>query len=405
MSKYLNITAEPRKDETITAKIYHSYSPFVESYNVNDTVRICIQSQDLVLLPCESYLYIEGTYYENNIVMPQVRLASNCVAFMFDEIRYELNGVEIDHCRNVGITTAMKNYVSLTEHESDSLLNAGWSVINDRSIRNPSGEINFCVPLNKLFGFAEVYKKIIPNVKHELILTRSKTDDNAIIWDKAAANYKFQLKKIQWKMPHITLSDNERLILYKIIKSSNPISMAFRSWDLYEYPNLPRTTNHVWRIKTSNQLEKPRFIIFAFQTNRLNNAKESPANFDTCNLVNFKVFLNSETYPYENLNISFNKNRYADLFYMYSKFQESYYGTNIPEPLLSLYEFKEFAPMIVIDCSHQNEIIKSGPVDVKVEFQTEVNGINDNTSAFCLILHDRIVEYTPLSGEVVKKIA
>jgi len=32
---------------------------------------------------------------------------------MFDEIRYELNDVEIDH-RNVGIISIIKNYVSMT---------------------------------------------------------------------------------------------------------------------------------------------------------------------------------------------------------------------------------------------------------------------------------------------------
>jgi len=32
---------------------------------------------------------------------------------MFHEIRYELNGVDIDRNRNVGITSIIKNYVSL----------------------------------------------------------------------------------------------------------------------------------------------------------------------------------------------------------------------------------------------------------------------------------------------------
>jgi len=31
---------------------------------------------------------------------------------MFDEIPYELNGVEIDRNRNVGIINSIKNYVS-----------------------------------------------------------------------------------------------------------------------------------------------------------------------------------------------------------------------------------------------------------------------------------------------------
>jgi len=38
-------------------------------------------------------------------------LGSNCVAFMFDEMRYKLNGVEIDRNRNIRITSIIKNYI------------------------------------------------------------------------------------------------------------------------------------------------------------------------------------------------------------------------------------------------------------------------------------------------------
>jgi len=44
-----------------------------------------------------------------------VSLGNNCVAFIFDEIRYELNGVEIDRNRNVGITSTLKNYVTVIQ--------------------------------------------------------------------------------------------------------------------------------------------------------------------------------------------------------------------------------------------------------------------------------------------------
>lgn len=85
---------------------------------------------------------------------------------------------------------------------------------------------------------------------------------------------------------------------------------------------------------------------------------------------------------------------------MYANFQQSYYGQD-PKPLLDTTEFLLYAPIAVIDCSHQNESIKTGPVDVKLEFNTSAN-IPAATSAYCLILHDRIVEYSPLTSEVKK---
>jgi len=62
---------------------------------------------------------------------------------MFDEIRYELDGVEIDRNRNVGITSMLKNYVTKSSERSVITNNAGWDPWNP-----PNGYFNFCVPLN-----------------------------------------------------------------------------------------------------------------------------------------------------------------------------------------------------------------------------------------------------------------
>jgi len=44
---------------------------------------------------------------------------------MFDEIRYELDGVEIDRNRNVGVTSTLKNYVTMSSERSVIARNAG----------------------------------------------------------------------------------------------------------------------------------------------------------------------------------------------------------------------------------------------------------------------------------------
>ena len=61
-----------------------------------------------------SILYIEEKLMKNILVQDatNVALGNNCVTFIFDEIQYELNGLEIDHNINVSITSTLKNYVS-----------------------------------------------------------------------------------------------------------------------------------------------------------------------------------------------------------------------------------------------------------------------------------------------------
>ena len=113
-----------------------------------------------------------------------------------------------------------------------------------------------------------------------------------------------------------------------------------------------------------------------------------------------KLFLNNQGYLYGNLNLNVNRNQYAVLYEMHTNFQANYYGKE-PQPLLSKREFINFAPLAVIDCSKQNESLKYGPVDVRLEFEASKN-FPAQTSAYCLILHDRLVEYKPISGEVKK---
>ena len=105
-------------------------------------------------------------------------LGNNCVAFIFDEIRYELNGVEID--RNVGITSTLKNYVTVSSDRSVILRNAGWDALT-----TAAGYFNFCVPLYILLGFCEDYKRVVINARHELILIRARNDNNCLMGDPA----------------------------------------------------------------------------------------------------------------------------------------------------------------------------------------------------------------------------
>lgn len=398
MSEILNIAQSVDYDDSITKIEYHNYSPFINKFDNNDEIRISIQHQDLYVLPSESLIYIEGKLAKTSDGKPSAnsRLTNNAVAFLFEEIRYELNGVEIDRNKNVGLTSTIKNKVSLNENEGRMLANAGW-ILGNKTL-NAEGSFNYCIPLKNLLGFAEDYKKIVVNAKHELILIRSRTDLNAVYSEDDDCS--ISISKIIWRIPHVTAANPEKLSLLEIVAANKAIQMAFRSWDLYEYPSVPQTTHHTWAVRTVNQLEKPRYVIFVLQTDRKNAKGKDGSRFDHCNLSDFKVHLNSEMYPYNNLNIKYTSDQYALVYDMYCKFQQSYYNRGC-EPLLTLDQFKTFGAMIVVDCSRQNEAVKTGPVDIKLEFKTSVN-IPANTSAYCLLIHDRIVQYNPLTSEVQK---
>lgn len=223
-----------------------------------------------------------------------------------------------------------------------------------------------------ILGFAEDYRKIVVNMRHELILTRSNSDFNAIL-QTGDKEHKIKIEKLEWLMPHLVLADTRKIKLLKFIEKDTPITMGFRSWDLYEYPTLPTTSKHVWTVKTSNQLEKPRYVILGFQTGRNCQPGKDASHFDHCKITNVKLFLNSESYPHGNMNIDVDQNKYSILYEMFTNFQLSYYEKEYVESVLTRKEFLEKAPVIVLDCSRQNETIKYGPVDVRLEFESKEN--------------------------------
>lgn len=397
----LKVKCNPVSDTSITSMQYHAYNPYTTTFNNNDEVRISIQQQDLYLLPHESFIYIEGTVARITDVAEDVvaPLWNGCQAyFMFDDIRYEMNGIEIDRCKNVGITSTMKGLVSHQRKNRESLKLSSFG-----AHQATTNNFSYCIPLSHILGFAEDYKKIILNMKHELILVRSRNDLNCFL----GANNALQLTvtKIQWRMPHVKVDDYTKLQLLKHIDDKHSIHMSFRNWDLYEYPTLPETQKNIWAIKTANNLQKPRYIIFGMQTNRNGVINQDSTVFDHNDMRQVKLYLNSECYPYEDSTADFPEHLTALLYHAYSKFQESYYHdrSETSDPYLPINVFDTGCSLIVFDCSRQNESIKNSMIDIRLEIETRAN-IPANTRAYCLIIHDNVISYNPFTSIVSKNI-
>lgn len=401
-SSILNVTDGVYSDDSIENLEFHSYQPYASTtLNKSDEIRIPITDQNILPFLHSSFLDIEGKLLNNDTASETLFFINNGIAFLFDSIRLEANGVTVDFVRNVGLTSLLKGYCSFNESDGKRLEIAGWSPSEHPKtiVDKTTGNFNVCIPLRTWMGFFEDFRKVLLRARLELVLMRSNTDLNATITNEATDEPTVQLNRITWRVPHVSVSDQEKLRLLKVIDSNQFLNIAFRSWELQEYPLLPETDKHTWAVKTSSQLEKPRFVIFGFQTDRKNSKGRDMSLFDPCDLTNIKVFLNSQMYPYDNLNLNFTTKHYAVLYEMYAAFQQAYYYSSQAPCLIPNDFFNHNGPFVVIDCSHQNETLKSGVVDLRIEFETNQK-IPAKTSAYCLILHDRLIRYSPLTGEV-----
>ncbi|XP_020297293.1 uncharacterized protein LOC109861865 [Pseudomyrmex gracilis] len=242
-----------------------------------------------------------------------------------------------------------------------AMKNAGLDITQHTDV---DSYFSFCVPLSMLLGFCEDYKHTIINARHELILIRSRNDKNCITAisqvDRDALNGNIELFKVQWRMPHVVSNDVTKLLLLRTLESGRYLTMSFRSWDLYEFLLLQSTTKHSWAVKTATQLEKPRYVIFALQTARRNDMSADVTQFDHCQLTNVKLYLNSEFYPYDDLHLNFDRKKYAVLYHMYTHFRKAYYGCGVV-PFLTISNYLQCGPLVVIDCSRKNEAKKVQP--------------------------------------------
>lgn len=406
MADLLNITTRPHNEVAVEDYEYHNYQSQIPGpVNANDELRIAIQDLDAYTAPCNSYLYLEGKLKNSTgTAATKLRFINNAIAYLFREIRYELNGIVIDSVRNVGIVTTIKNYLSFNRSESIALENAGWFPLRgekDKILVDANGLFSVCIPLKLWLGFFEDFNKIIVNAKQELVLIRSSSDIDAVIGDDETETPFVDIQKLLWKVPHVVVNMHEQLRLNRLAHKNVDIPINFRSWELIEYPSLQETSRHTWPIKTTTKVETARHVAIVFSEDRKDKLTKDMSQFDHCELRNLTVFLNSKRYPYHDLYLDWDNNKYSTLYEMFSNFQESYYHNRANMPIFNPQEFKTKAPIVHINCSRQQEAIQSGSVVLRVEFETN-KPINKNTTAYCLIFHEKHFSYNPLS-KIVKQ--
>jgi len=102
------------------------------------------------------------------------------------------------------------------------------------------------------------------------------------------------------------------------------------------------------------------------------------------------------------MNLDFDKNRWSILYDTNARFCKNYYGYDYLEPNQTVMNFRQNDPFVIIDCFRQNESIKSITVEVRTELDCKEN-VSMNTTTYSFIIHDRVVQYNPLTN-VVRKI-
>ena len=128
-------------------------------------------------------------------------------------------------------------------------------------------------------------------------------------------------------MPHVVLSDESQLSLFKDISNKVSLYIPYLNRQCERLSILQNSRDLDWKLNISAGSERPRYIFLCFQEAKDNNQKVNSSNFDHLQVTNAYVQLNSERYPEENQNINFNKNHFVKPYKMAADFHKIF-GNN-----------------------------------------------------------------------------
>jgi hypothetical protein len=283
---YLELENSFEYDDSIEEFQYAVYDPQKGTQlNANgQTITIEIKNEDSWALPCKSFLYVEGQLLDSVTDQPYapnslVALQNNAIMYLFSEVRYHINGKDVESFQYPGQTTTID--ALLTKNDSFNGLDQCWSLDSGNGTPETLGEIAnlvagdipgntaaniltalqttvsritdglisqnkgfeerrnytsstatigsfaFKIPLEFIFNFCKHYRKLMYGCKHSLIFLRQ-LDTQAIIRKTAGTNPgKVNITNMQWHMAFVTPSLEQQVILNNYIK--NKISFHYVS--------------------------------------------------------------------------------------------------------------------------------------------------------------------------------
>ena len=425
MNSILDIKQGLEEDESIVNyQLYQFYPESGTQLNNPGNITITVNNSDNFYHPAQSWLEFEGqlvkktdgaVYTKDNLIS----FVNYGILYLFDLLKYTLNNAPVETVFNPGLVANIMGLATFPDNFKQGMIE-GWRPdetvdIADTNLGfkarrayvlvsepDPIGSFRFSVPLKRIFGFADDYGKVIYGFIHNLILTRSCTDDNALChtpWKTSThqsgevAAGKVVLKNLRWMLPRVTPSDVAKFSLLKQIKDEVVLNCGFRMRQ-HISKSVPATPTFTWRLGVRSSPEQPRYIFLCFQTDKSENQSKLNTVYDNVDLTSAHVLLNNDRYPMNDFETSFKKHHFDNVYNDFIDFRKKFYGI---DPIISStgvgpMEYKTMYPIFCFDVSKQSERLKSGVTDITLHCRFGAN-VTTGTVAHVLIISDRKLKF------------
>ena len=425
VNSILDITAALDEDESIVSWNIFEINPVSGAqYNNPGNITVTVNNSDDFYHSGYSWLEFEGQLRKDtmdNYQAADIISFVNCgILFLFDQMKYCLNSTAIDTAFNPGFIANVFGLATCPDNYKPGLLEC-WAPDTNLDIAdtnlgfrdrralilvsepNPMGTFRFSVPLRRIFGFADDYGKVMYGFSHNIILTRSSTDNNALVhtpWhdhhqrvDPEIRAGKVILRNIRWMLPRITPSTIVKLSLMKQIKDQKTLECGFR---MRQHMSLavPEANTFTWRLGVRSCSERPRFIFLAFQSDKMEDQSCNNAVYDHCLLTSAHVLLNNDRYPLNDFTTDFTRNYFSYFYNEFISFKKKFYGIDsaVSSVCVGPLDFKQRFPIFCFDVSKQSERLKSGVTDITLKCRFGAN-VPAATVAHVMMISDRKLKF------------
>jgi hypothetical protein len=415
----LEITEDVVEDTSIVSFETFEFLP-VSGTNLNSAgqVRIRVENSDNFYYPAGSWLSFTGhiangaNRYDK---AKKITMVNNALMYLWDCIKYELNGTEIESLYHPGYATTIAGLVKYPEsYNSGPGLNSGWTLdtgagtIADKNkgwnkrhawffSSTPVGDFRICIRLDHIFGFALDYNRVLYGLTHTLTLVRNSTSNDALYRSAVAADAvtdgTISFDQIAWCLPRVTPSDVAKFNFLKLIEDKITVPISFRQHQCLR-ATVEENNYFTYRLGVRSSTERPRWIIVGFQTDRSNDQTKNNSLFDHCNLTNAYVLVNNSRYPMIDLNLDFTKNRFENMYVYYLNFMKQYFDIDpiVNSPAVDPVSFKTLHPLYVFNLSYQSERMKDSVLDITFKAFFSAN-VPKDTVAYILMLSERQLRF------------
>ena len=330
-----------------------------------------------------------------------IRMTNNAFAFVFKEARLgTTSGSDLEHNKFVGqISTIIR---SLTSRDGDLLsqfdnINEKVALNNDGTqndvdtsviIQNTSlkemftdnhnivgqevnrGKIKGQLPLEHIFGFCRMFKKITKNLGFHLTFRTANLQDiiYTILTDKEADQVKVTINSFYLFVPFLIPSTETQLMFKDSIQNSYRI--FFDEW----YTERRIVTDQTFQVDigSAQSVNSPKYLICVHQgADRSDNSnkRNNISFFDHSNVRKYFVEIDGVRYPRDSVLTHYGLNDYLDQYKDVKLFYKEYVGEELLSPFISYPDMKDKYPIQVIDLRFQTDHITPKKIQLFEEYR------------------------------------